>query len=50
MAKQFTCDVCGETLTADRESRLVEKVQEHAQEEHDMELESEDIREGIEDT
>jgi predicted small metal-binding protein len=50
MAKQYTCEECGETLMADRASTLVEDVQKHAEEEHDMDLEAEDIREGIEDT
>lgn len=50
MAKTFTCDVCGEEFMEDRESVLVEKVQEHADEEHDMELDADDIRDGIEDT
>jgi predicted small metal-binding protein len=50
MAKQYTCDACGETLMADRASALVEKVQKHGEEEHNMDLEAEDIREGIEDT
>ena len=50
MAKEYTCDACGESLMADRESRLVEMVQNHAREEHDMELEAEDIRMDIEDT
>lgn len=50
MAKQYTCDECEETLTADRSSRLVEKAQEHASEEHDTDLEADDIRERIEDT
>lgn len=50
MAKMFTCPECGGELTADRETRLVEMVQEHAREEHDTELEEETIRDGIEDT
>lgn len=50
MAKQYTCEACGKTMTYDRETRLVEKVQEHAEEAHDTELEAEDIRDNIEDT
>lgn len=37
-------------MMADRETALIEKVQKHAQEQHDIELEAEDVREGIEDT
>lgn len=37
-------------MRADRESRLVEKVQEHAEHEHDTEMDEEEIRENIEDT
>ena len=50
MAKQYNCDVCGETLMADRASMLVEDVQKHAEEEHDVELEVENIREDMDDT
>lgn len=50
MAKTYTCGVCGEEIAADMETRLVEMVQDHAREEHDMEMEAEDIRTGIEDT
>lgn len=50
MAKQYTCEACNETLTEDRESILVEKVQEHAKEEHNMEMEAKNIREDIKDT
>lgn len=50
MAKQYTCDVCGETMTDDMETRLVERVQEHEQQEHDLDMSAVDIREGIEDT
>lgn len=50
MAKQYSCEVCGETLMADRETSLVEKVQAHAEKEHNTELEAEEVRENIEDT
>lgn len=50
MAKMFECPECGEALKADRQNRLVEMVQDHAKDEHDMALEEEDIRKGIEDT
>lgn len=50
MAKTYTCDACGHELVADRESMLVEEVQEHAKEEHGADMEAEEIREGIEDT
>lgn len=50
MAKAFTCPVCGAEPVADRETELVEIVQSHAQSEHDLELEEEEIRQGISDT
>ena len=50
MAKKFECPECGDVLKADRQTRLVEMVQSHAEDEHSMELDEEDIREGIEDT
>lgn len=50
MAKMFECPECGGELTASSQKVLIEKVQEHAKEEHDMELDEEDIRDGIEDT
>lgn len=50
MAKQFVCDVCGQEFIGDRESVMVEEIQEHAQNEHGMELEADNIRAQIEDT
>jgi predicted small metal-binding protein len=50
MAKTYTCDECSREMFADRESVLVEEVQDHAKKEHGMEMEAEQVREGIEDT
>lgn len=50
MAKMFECSECEETFTADRQTRLVEIVQDHAKNVHDMDMDEEEIREGIEDT
>lgn len=50
MAKMFECPECEETFTADRQTRLVEVIQDHAKNVHDMDTNEEDIREGIEDT
>ncbi len=50
MAVAFTCPVCGAEPVADRENELVDIVQSHAREEHEMELEEDEIRQGIEDT
>ena len=50
MAKEYTCEACGETFVGDRESVLVEEVQKHAEEEHDMDMDGDDVRADIEDT
>lgn len=50
MAKQYTCEHCGETFTGDRESVMVEKIQSHAMDEHGEDMEAKDIREDIKDT
>ena len=50
MAKKFECPECGKVFTEDRKTRLIEIVQDHAENAHDMDLDDEDIREGIEDT
>lgn len=50
MAKLYSCDSCGETLIADRETTLVERVQDHAETEHEIEVEAENIRKDIEDS
>jgi|GEM_PF-1865747 len=50
MAKEYTCGTCKETFMGDRESVLVEQVKSHAKEEHNTDLEEQEIRQGIVDT
>lgn len=44
MSKSFTCQMCGGMkISAETDEELVEKVQEHAKEVHDQEMEREQI-------
>jgi len=44
----FECPECGEEITHERETMLVGKAQRHAENQHNMALEKDSIREGIE--
>ena len=48
LAHEYTCGVCNETFQDDSRGMLIEKVQEHAQNEHDMEMSSEEVMDDIE--
>lgn len=47
MPKMFECPYCGEEITASNDGRLIGRVKQHARDEHDTELEGEEIRDGI---
>lgn len=43
MAKEVTCPPCGEVIRAESDDELVSKVQQHAKERHDTDLERDHI-------
>jgi predicted small metal-binding protein len=46
MAKEVTCPPCGETLRAETDEDLVQKVQQHAKNEHGTDLTADHILES----
>jgi len=47
MIYKYTCGMCHEDLVNINEDNLVDMVQEHSQNEHDMKMDRNDIRDGI---
>ncbi len=47
MAYMYTCGVCDHEFSDENRSDLIDMVQEHADEEHNMDLSRSDIREDI---
>ena len=45
--EKVKCGACGTELTAEREDVLVERLQKHASEEHDMDMPIEKAREAV---
>ncbi|HXZ83458.1 MAG TPA: DUF1059 domain-containing protein [Acidimicrobiales bacterium] len=43
MAKEVTCQPCGEVIRAEDDDELVAKVQSHAKEQHGKDLDREDV-------
>lgn len=43
MAKEVTCPPCGEVIRAESDDELVSKVQQHAKEQHETDLDREHI-------
>jgi predicted small metal-binding protein len=48
MANQYSCSACGFQVQADDEQEVIDHVQKHADEAHDMDVSSADIRSGME--
>ncbi|WP_436936274.1 DUF1059 domain-containing protein [Halovenus marina] len=48
MANQYSCSACGFQVQADDEQEVIDHVQKHADEAHDMDVSSDDIRSGME--
>lgn len=48
MAHQYTCDACAFRVRSETDDELIEFVREHAQEQHDMNMSRQDIRDGWE--
>ena len=50
MAHHFSCDQDPFEITSENRDELIEMVQQHAQNTHDMEMERSDIEEGMQET
>lgn len=48
MAYNYTCSACDQEFSHDNRSYLIDMVQEHAEDEHDMDMSRSDIHEDIE--
>jgi predicted small metal-binding protein len=48
MAHQYTCSACSFQVRSDEEEEVITHVQKHAEEAHDMDVSSDDVREGME--
>ena len=48
MANQYSCSACGFQVRADDKQEVIDHVQKHAGEAHDMDVSSADIRSGME--
>ena len=48
MVHQFTCSACSFQVRSDDDGEVVDFVQEHADEMHDMTISESDVRDGIE--
>jgi len=48
MAHQFSCSACGFQVRSENDDELIEHVQDHANEMHDMDVPPEDVRNGWE--
>lgn len=46
--RQYTCGMCGFQVRSEDDDEIVEMVQEHAHDHHDMELAPADIKQGME--
>lgn len=46
MAKELTCPPCGQVITGQNDGDLVAKVQQHAKEQYDLDLDREHILES----
>lgn len=44
--REYSCDVCDFQIRSENEDELVEFVQQHAKETHDMDVSQEDVRGG----
>lgn len=49
MARQYSCSACAFQVQSENEDEVIELVQNHAQEYHDMSPSDNDVRDGIED-
>lgn len=50
MAHQYTCSACSFQVQSDDDEEVINHVQEHAEEAHDMDVSSADVRDGMEET
>lgn len=48
MAYRYTCNVCDRSFKDDDRSELIDKVQDHAERQHDTTMSKNDIREDVE--
>jgi predicted small metal-binding protein len=49
MAQQYSCSACAFQVQSENEDEVIELVQNHAQEYHDMSPSDSDVRDGMED-
>lgn len=48
MAHQFTCSACAFQIRSDDQQEVIDHVQQHAGDSHDMKMSPADIRDGME--
>jgi predicted small metal-binding protein len=48
MAHQYSCSACAFQVRSENEDEIIDLVQNHAEEQHDMSPSADDIRDGME--
>jgi predicted small metal-binding protein len=46
MAYEYSCSACGFQVQSDEDDELIELVQTHGREKHDMDVDESDVRDG----